>query len=268
MTEHIPMTGRRRALDTGTPRGTDPSEVDSVPGDPPVPITVWRTAEDPGEHASPVPSRLAARLVAAYCPAGEVIVDLTTVATIAAAARDTGRHHRRATFTPTTPPSVALGPVTAADPHDPTSPTQDPPPERPGGRHRPAAATPGTAHDSSGRTGLVVACWPLHPDPAENTARQQALLAVAAGLLRPGGCLVLIANPTPDPPDTGPAVATAAAAGLAYLQHIVAVRAAADGDTFTYYAHPTELATLTGPARHRRAHTDLIVFLHQPAADA
>jgi hypothetical protein len=264
------MTGRHRTPDGGSPRGTDPSEVDSVPGDPPVPITVWRTAEDPGEHASPVPSRLAVRLVAAYCAAGEVIVDLTTAATIAAAARDTGRHHRRATFTPTIPPAVALGPVTAAaNPPDPTGPAQDPPPERPSGRHRPAAATPGTGHDSSGRTGLVVACWPLHPDPAENTARQQALLAVTAGLLRPGGCLVLIANPTPDPPDTGPAVATAAAAGLGYLQHIVAVRATADGDTFTYYADPADLATLTGPARHRRAHTDLIVFLHHgPAADA
>ncbi len=77
----------------------------------------------------------------------------------------------------------------------------------------------------------MVACWPLHPDSVACTARLHALLPVTAGLLRPGGCLVLIAHPATDAPGTAAPVAAAAAAGLGYLQHIVAVRATADGDT-------------------------------------
>jgi hypothetical protein len=291
-----------------------------VAGDPPVPITVWRTAEAPDEHTTTVPSRLAHRLVAAYSGPGEVIVDLTGAAALAAAARMAGRHHRSASFSGTS--VVVLGPVTAGDePH--TAPGSDgdpldPPTLRPGrhpigepanaGAHdsgtadagsgtgrrthlppqpggdppepgRPrgpgAAGDHGEASDPGPVSGLVVACWPLHAEEATNASRLGSLLRVSAGLLRPAGCLVLLAGAPAGRPavprDTGPLAAAAADAGFGYLQHIVAVRAAIDGDRFTYYADPAELAALTGGddpggsaagagPRHLRVHADLMVF--------
>jgi hypothetical protein len=53
----------------------DSPDVDLVPGDPPVPITVWRTPAGDGTGLSP---RLAARLLAAYTRAGDVVFDATT----------------------------------------------------------------------------------------------------------------------------------------------------------------------------------------------
>src|SRR6266542_2130822 len=63
------------------PRPTPPAEpgggpyTDVVPGDPPVPITIWRTPA--GDDQSSIPTRLAQRLVSAYSQPGEVVVDLT-----------------------------------------------------------------------------------------------------------------------------------------------------------------------------------------------
>jgi hypothetical protein len=52
------------------------ADADSVPGDPPVPITVWRTpaSDDGGLLGHP----LAARLVAAYTRRGDTLLDATT----------------------------------------------------------------------------------------------------------------------------------------------------------------------------------------------
>jgi hypothetical protein len=52
----------------------DSPDVDLVPGDPPVPITVWRTPAGDGTDLSP---RLAARLLAAYTRAGDMVFDAT-----------------------------------------------------------------------------------------------------------------------------------------------------------------------------------------------
>src|SRR5437762_767174 len=113
------------------PRSTPPSgepgdahhsdpRVDLVAGDPPVPITVWRTPV--GDDQASIPPRLAQRLVAAYSRPGEVVIDLTDDDAVAAAAASGGRRHHRAWFTdaaavligPGTPPATS---PTSASPH-------------------------------------------------------------------------------------------------------------------------------------------------------
>ena len=59
----------------------DRSFIDLVPGEPPVGHTVWRTPT--GDDASPVPQRLAYRLLAAFTTVGDTVVDLTDSPTIA-----------------------------------------------------------------------------------------------------------------------------------------------------------------------------------------
>jgi hypothetical protein len=125
-------------------------------------------------------------------------------------------------------------------------------------------------------TSLVVACWPLNPDDATNRIRLAWLLTACAQLLRPGGCLVLIVTvPTAaagGPEDFTPVASAAAAVGLGYLQHIVAVAADTDGDTFVYHLTDEELLTLTHQSdpqqavAHLRVHADLLVFSPTRAA--
>jgi hypothetical protein len=265
---------------------------DVVAGDPPVPITVWRTPGGDGQAS--VPSRLAERLVSAYSRPGEVVIDLTDDHALSGAAAAGGRRHHPAWFTDAC--TLIVGPSTAAMPTD-----QGDQPARPPGRRRrqdieppelaawfgddltdphlpPAgpvtgggpAATPGAVH---GATSLLVACWPLHAAGAGNRARLRWLLHAAVALLRPGGCLVLVVRVQADAPgspqDHGPLVDAARAAGLGYLQHIVAVRAAVDGDRFTYYATDAELQALAARGElavaHLPVHADLLVFTPRPA---
>ena len=68
------------------PTVADPAaeaDVDVVAGDPPVPITVWRT---------PAGDRLAHRLLAAYTRRRDYVIDLTDTTAIAAAAASAARH--------------------------------------------------------------------------------------------------------------------------------------------------------------------------------
>jgi hypothetical protein len=65
-------------------------DIDLVPGDPPVPITVWRTpAADPTGGMSP---RLAARLLSAYSRRGDAVHDATADPVFAQAINAAGRH--------------------------------------------------------------------------------------------------------------------------------------------------------------------------------
>ena len=65
-------------------------DIDLVPGDPPVPITVWRTpAADPTGGMSP---RLAARLLSAYSLRGDAVHDATADPVFAQAISVAGRH--------------------------------------------------------------------------------------------------------------------------------------------------------------------------------
>jgi len=53
----------------------DPTVIDVVAGDPPVPITVWRTARTGTDAGRSINARLAHRLVAAYSRRGDAVVD-------------------------------------------------------------------------------------------------------------------------------------------------------------------------------------------------
>jgi len=51
--------------------------MDLVVGNPPVPITVWRTARSSDDIGRSIGARPATRLIAAYSRPGEAIVDLS-----------------------------------------------------------------------------------------------------------------------------------------------------------------------------------------------
>jgi hypothetical protein len=276
--------------------GADPTlPVDLVAGDPPVPITVWRTARSGDDPTITIPTRLACRLVAAYSRPGEAVVDLTDDHALTVACQHGERRHHKAWFTDAA--SLIIGPATEppdTEPdHDTVLPTDPDGPEPPElaawfgddltdpalPPADPPAAVPPPGASVAGVTSLVVACWPLDSSgDAANRVRLAWLLTACARLLRPGGCLVLVVG-TPlgqpaTPEDFRPLVAAASAAGLGYLQHIVAVAAETDGDKFTYFATDEELMSLAaGSGRqwavaHLRVHADCFVFsqVNQPAA--
>jgi hypothetical protein len=114
--------------------------------------------------------------------------------------------------------------------------------------------------DSDHQVALVVA---ERPETGPHDSHDAAVVAIAAARLASGGCLVLIDAATATPVDHRPLHAAAAAVGLTYLQHIVAVAATADGDRFVYYPTREELADATDPngSGHVRVHRDIRVYL-------
>ncbi|MFC0505041.1 hypothetical protein [Micromonospora costi] len=277
MSEHTPQNRKDPAHSVG-PQPVDPYPIDLVAGDPPVPITVWRTAHGPSDVGRSIGARLAYRLVAAYTRPGDVVVDLTADHALAAVSAAGSRRHHPAWFTDAS--SLIVGPP---------SPPARPDPASPGDASKvpdmtawfgddltdPALPTePSTSPDHTplpGATSLVVVCWPLDDADTVNRVRLAWLLTACVRLLSPGGCLVLIVT-VPTVATGGPedftSIATAAAAvGLGYLQHIVAVAADTDRDAFVYHVTDEELLTLTHQAdqrrwevAHLRVHADLLVF--------
>ncbi|MFI7209507.1 hypothetical protein [Micromonospora aurantiaca (nom. illeg.)] len=255
--------------------------MDLVAGDPPVPITVWRTARGGDDQSTTISQRLAYRLVAAYSRPGEAVVDLTDSHVLDTACARGGRRHHPAWFTAAS--ALVVGPQTPAQPDEPDD---DPDSEDPDDVRAwfgddltdsdplPGDEPPtmlGDGDDLRGRTSLVVATWPLDASSdAANRVRLAWLLAACTRLLRPGGCLVLVvgvpAGALATPEDFTPVVDAAGGAGLGYLQHIVAVAADTDGDRFTYHATDEELLALaraTGAQQfvlHVKVHADLLVF--------
>ncbi|WP_435585907.1 hypothetical protein [Micromonospora aurantiaca (nom. illeg.)] len=285
MSEHTPQHHNPQhdpIVDTGLLAGVDPTPADLVAGDPPVPLTVWRTARTPGDAGRSIGTRLAGRLIAAYSRPGEAVVDLTTDHALTSACAAGARLHHPAWFTDAS--SLIIGPATSvplasgitgdADEEedlpemgawfgdDLTDPDLHPP------------ADTGAGLPSGGSlqqpTSLVVACWPLDPNAATNRVRLTWLLAACAQLLQPGGCLILVvtvpAGTTAGPEDFSGVVQAAAGVGLGYLQHLVAVTADTDGDAFVYHVTDEELLTLTTAmddrwrVAHLRVHADLMVF--------
>lgn len=273
MSEHTPQH-HKHPIHPIDPHAVDPTLIDVVVGDPPVPVTVWRTAHDPADAGRSLGARLAYRLVAAYTRPGEVVVDLTDDHALTAVCDTGGRWHHPGWFTDAS--SLIIGPATPPARPDPAALDED-------GENLPDVSawfgddlTDGhlstehitaTGPSSVGEaTSLVVACWPLDPDDITNRVRLAWLLTACARLLRPGGCLVLVLT-VPTAMTGGPQdftqVATAAAqVGLGYLQHIVAVAADTDADAFVYHVTDEELLTLTHPqwVKHLRVHADLLVF--------
>ncbi|MEV6931400.1 hypothetical protein AB0M46_43850 [Dactylosporangium sp. NPDC051485] len=262
--------------------GADDAEqllVDVVAGDPPVPITVWRTARTSGDHGASIPARLARRLVAAYSRPGEAVVDLTADHALTTASTTGGRRHHRAWFTDVA--SLIIGPATTSnlDDEDTTQADDDLDTDLTAGgveldlsladwfgddltdQHLPPTAPPVVPIPDgvslAGLTSLVVATWPLDPDAVPNRIRLAWLLTACRELLRPGGCLVLIvavpAGLAATPEDFSPIAAAAGQVGLGYLQHIVAVAADTSGDghgdghgdAFVYHLDDEELLALS-----------------------
>src|SRR5262249_8616702 len=112
--------------------------VDLIAGDPPVPITVWRTARAGGDRGASIPARLARRLVAAYSRPGEAVVDLTGDHALTTTCRAGDRRHHPARFTdgasPTTAPATIASSGDDADADDDADPARPPLPRgaRPG----------------------------------------------------------------------------------------------------------------------------------------
>ncbi|MER7894305.1 hypothetical protein ABTX15_31315 [Micromonospora sp. NPDC094482] len=285
MSEHPPQHHQDPARPVD-PQSVDPTLIDLVAGDPPVPVTVWRTARTAADAGHRIGARLAYRLVAAYSRPGEVVVDLTGDHALAAVCAAGGRQHHPGWFTDASSLIItAATPSTRPDPtplpdddsdlpdmrvwfgDDLTDP--DPDPGLPADSATPARE--GTSPQPP--TSLVVACWPLDPADATNRVRLAWLLSACARLLRPGGCLVLIvtAASAVEPEDFTPIATAAAAVGLGYLQHIVAVAADTNADTFVYHVSDEELLTLAQQASehqwavaHLRVHADVLVFSAAP----
>ena len=284
MSEHTPQ--HHTPPTSIDPAAIDAAATDLIAGDPPVPITVWRTARTEADTGRSIGARLAARLIAAYSRPGEVVVDLTDGHALTHVCTKGGRRHHPAWFTDAA--SLIVGPANPAPCADGTP--QDTgdsdggddedlpelsawfgddltdPPLYPHGDQGRELPSDGSLH---GATSLVVARWPLAATgEAANRVRLAWLLTACARLLRPGGCLILVVAVAPGaatgPEDFSGVVQAAAGVGLGYLQHIVAVAAEADGDAFIYHVTDEELLALVDTRRwqaaHLRVHADLLVF--------
>ncbi|MGH3681849.1 MAG: hypothetical protein ACRDT2_16570 [Natronosporangium sp.] len=258
---------------TPTPEEHDP-RLDAVPGDPPVPVTVWRTPYEDSDGDAVIPARLARRLLGAYSNVGDAVLDVTDGWVLSPAAQLDGRRHHRGRLS-TEGALVVFGEPT----EDPGAADADADAEPARGQDACAVAAVEdidphmprqVGHGHSDLTGdppqptfaLAVAAVPTTTRGALDPARTRRLIRQCAPILRPGGCLALLGTPAPGraPLDYTPATALAAEAGLGHLQHILAVHAAIDGDQFTYYATDAELAALTDPRQGLVVHTDVQVF--------
>ncbi|MGQ5261036.1 hypothetical protein ACTWLT_09800 [Micromonospora sp. ZYX-F-536] len=274
MSEHTPQHHDPTRPVTPDHSGADPTLTDLVAGDPPVPITVWRTARTAADTGRTIGARLAYRLVAAYSRPGDTVVDCTDDHALGAACLVGRRRHHPGWFTEG--PSFLIGPATRQADPDPSDEQDDngDVPEM-GAWFGDDLTDPSDADPANGAspeaTGLVVASWPLDANEATNRVRLARLLTACARLLRPGGCLVLIvavpAGTIATPEDFSPLATEAANVGLGYLQHIVAVTADTDADAFVYHVTDEELLALARDTSgqqwtltHHRVHADLFVF--------
>jgi hypothetical protein len=251
------------------PTGNGDEGIDVVPGDPPVPLTVWRTPAGP--DPTPIPTRLAYRLLAAYTDPGDTIIDLTGSPAIADVAATGNRSLVHARFTPADA-LVVTDTAPARPPRDrhgiPVAAGELPELADWFGddlRHtdRPTGTIPDQPTDTppAGSTrSLLVASWPLHSTDPVAVVRLRTLAGSACRILQPVGSVVFIAtSDTPAPGNYSTLVLAATAAGLRYLQHIVAIGADITADQLTYLSTDHDLED-RDPARHHRVHTDLLVF--------
>ncbi len=203
-------------------------DIDVVPGDPPVPIAIWRVAaiDAPYDHdlADGLTPRMAALLVGCYTRPGDIIVSVGHDPALAGAAGAGGRTY-----------------LAVADPADLAD-----------------------VDHVTGTVRLVVLRWPpaRRPHPVSPTEATDLFTACRVITGRDGCTIVAFAPLEPD--DTyaehnGLLVPAARHAGLGLLQHIVAITAPIAGERITWRATPADRATLRA-ATHVKIHVDLLVF--------
>jgi len=107
---------------------------------------------------------------------------------------------------------------------------------------------------------LVLLRWPPAEPPGDRITVDQ-VIAGASRLLRPGGCVAVLAGPEAGPTNLATIIAAATRIGLRYLQHVIAI----DADIVDDHLH-TDTAPIP-PARHARAHRDLLVFTRPEVHD-
>jgi hypothetical protein len=196
--------------------------LDTVPGDPPVPVSVWRaTGPDdpppsPGQIFTGLTTRLAQMLLAIWTDPGETVID-TTADTAVQAAAESGARTYLARHLPTTQQQVAdlrgnaalillRWPPTPQPEHRP-EPAQDTAPGQPPDQSMVSATEDQAARSSASGPGSV--------------------LGACRQLLCPDGhTIVILAPPSGGRLDRDYArevIPAARAAGLGYLQHLVVI---------------------------------------------
>jgi hypothetical protein len=204
--------------------------IDVVPGDPPVPITVWRVADpDERDGADGFTGRTAQLLVGLYTDPGDTIVSLHDDPALHGAAGAGARRY--------------LPVDTPADLAD-------------------LDHVAGTVH-------LVVLPWPPtghpHAEGGEPDSGELIDLFTACRLLlAPDGYTVVAITPATSGPDYAQyvrlLVPAARRAGLGWLEHIIAITAPIVGDHIGVPAAPADPATIRTP-RDLQIHIDLYVFV-------
>jgi hypothetical protein len=209
--------------------------IDVVPGDPPVPITVWRVADDndPYGHnrADGLTGHTAQLLVGPYTHVGDTIVSVGRDTAIAGAAGAGGRRYLAVETT-----------------------------------HRLA-----DLDHVAGTVQLIILPWPpatqdrtgpAASGPAMNAKAMVDLFATCRVLLAADGYTIVAV-----PPATAANVAhlwqmvpAAHKAGLGWVEQIVAITVAIDGDQLDVRAAPADRATLR-LADDLTVHIDLYVFV-------
>jgi hypothetical protein len=203
-------------------------DIDVVPGDPPVPIAVWRVVGvDTGDghaDADALSPRMAALLVGCYTRPGQTILSVGDDVALAGAAGAGGRTYRA-----------------VHDPHD----------------------LPGLDL-SAGTVALIVLPWPPPQSDGMDRDRLVEMFRACRRLMSPGGCTIvaLAGLPAGDTyaEHSGPLIPAARHAGLGWLQHIIAITAPIVGQRITWRAAPADPATLRA-ATHVQIHIDLLVFV-------
>jgi hypothetical protein len=202
--------------------------IDVVPGDPPVPVTVWRVAgtRSAGQQdAAGLDPQAAGLLVGLYTQPGDTLVDLSADPAVAGAAGAGARRYVPA--------------------------------------HHPADYAP--LRHLAGAARLVLLRWPspAHPGGAESDAWLADLLGGCRRLLAADGCVIAALTP---PPSTGYVdharwlIPAAHQAGLGYLQHVIVVAAPIPGDPSPRTAAPAAPATLRA-ATHLTVQANLLAFV-------
>lgn len=203
-------------------------DIDVVPGDPPVPIAVWRVAGADAVYrhtdADAMTPRMAALLVGSYTRPTDTVVSVGDDPALAGAAGAGGRTY-----------------LSVRDVND----------------------LPHLDH-VAGTVALIVLPWPAPTRPTGMS--RDALVTMfrtCRRLMSPNGCTIVALATLPTGityvEQNNPLIPAARHAGLGWLQHIVAITAPIAGQRLTWQTTPTDPATLRS-AMHVAVHIDLLVF--------